>query len=326
MVLKANAPKEIELNAADTSSLDLATPRQGRFFARSRGWARERTQFVVLMLIPPVVLLVGLIALPFLIGLGVSFTDYMLSNPPARFSGFTNYQDLLRAGEFWQALRLTLLFTVVAVAIQTALGVGLAVLLHAETRHVPMLRMLYLLPMAVTPVAATFTFRMMFNPSLGVLNYLLGLVGLPPQDWLGNGDLALISLLLVDTWQHTPFILLIVGGGLASLPAEPFEAARIDGASAWQTFTLITLPLLKPFLAIAVLFRAIDAFKTFDIIFVLTAGGPGTSTTTLNVYAYKQAIEFVSLGYGAAIAIVMMLIVTIAAMLFLRRTRLLSVA
>lgn len=315
---------------SDSQPLDGAAERASASrrsgLARTRTWARERSQFITLMLIPPIVLLVGLIAMPFIIGLGLSFTDYMLSNPPARFNGFGNYLEMLQAGEFWAALRLTLLFTVIAVAVQTALGVGLAVLLHEETRHVPLLRMLYLLPMAVTPVAATFTFRMMFNPSLGVLNYLLGLLGLPPQDWLGNGTMALVSLILVDTWQHTPFILLIVGGGLASLPAEPFEAAKIDGATPWQTFTRITLPLLKPFLAIAILFRSIDAFKTFDIIFVLTAGGPGTSTTTLNVYAYKQAIEFVSLGYGAAVAIVMMLIVTIAALVFLRRSRLMTVA
>lgn len=293
---------------------------------RRKPWARERSQFIFLMMIPPIALLVGLILLPFIIGLGLSFTDYMLSNPPARFNGISNYLDVLSSSEFWTALRLTLVFTVVAVGVQTLLGVGLAVLLHEETRAVPLLRVIYLLPMAITPVAATFTFRMMFNPGLGVFNYLLGLIGVAPQDWLGTGAMAMTSLILVDTWQHTPFILLIIGGGLASLPAEPFEAAKIDGATPWQTFWHVTLPLLKPFLAIALLFRSIDAFKTFDIIFVLTAGGPGTSTTTLNVYAYKQAIEFVSLGYGATVAIIMMLIVTIAALVFLRRTRLLTVA
>lgn len=278
------------------------------------------------MLIPAIFLLTALILVPFLVGFGLSFTDYLLSLPPARFAGFNNYIALLSSPEFWDAFRVTLIFTVASVLLQTALGLGLAILLHEETKAVPFLRAVYLLPMAVTPIAAVFTFRMMFNPSLGVFNHLLMMVGLPPQDWLGTGDMALFSLVLLDTWQHTPFILLIIAGGLASLPTDPFEAAKIDGARPLQTFWLVTLPLLKPFLAIALLFRSIDAFKTFDIIYVLTAGGPGTSTTTLNMYAYKQAIEFVSLGYGATVAIVMLIIITIVTQLFLRRSRLLTVA
>lgn len=289
-------------------------------------WARERSHFILIMLIPAIVLLAGLILLPFLIGFGLSFTDYILSMPPARFAGFDNYVELLSSSEFWSSLRVTLIFTFCSVALQTALGLGLAVLLHEETQGVPYLRAIYLLPMAVTPIAAVFTFRMMFNPSLGVFNHMLTSIGLPAQDWLGTANMAMVSLILLDTWQHTPFILLIIAGGLASLPQDPYEAAKIDGATPWQTFRMITLPLLKPFLAIALLFRSIDAFKTFDIIYVLTAGGPGTSTTTLNMLAYKQAIEFVSLGYGATIAIVMLIIITIVTQAFLRRSRLLTVA
>ncbi|RDW14060.1 carbohydrate ABC transporter permease [Paracoccus thiocyanatus] len=289
-------------------------------------WARERGHFILIMLIPAIVLLAGLILLPFLVGFGLSFTDYILSMPPARFAGFDNYLTLLASSEFWASLRVTLIFTICSVALQTALGLGLAVLLHEETRGAHFLRAIYLLPMAVTPIAAVFTFRMMFNPSLGVFNYMLTSMGLPAQDWLGTANMAMFSLILLDTWQHTPFILLIIAGGLASLPQDPYEAAKIDGATQWQTFRMITLPLLKPFLAIALLFRSIDAFKTFDIIYVLTAGGPGTSTTTLNMLAYKQAIEFVSLGYGATIAIVMLIIITIVTQVFLRRSRLLTVA
>jgi len=293
---------------------------------RGVSWRRERSHFILIMLTPAIVLLTGLILVPFLVGLGLSFTDYILSLPPARFVGFNNYLTLFFSPEFWASLRITLIFTVCSVVLQTALGLALAVLLHEETRGVPLLRAIYLLPMAVTPIAAVFTFRMMFNPGSGVFNHLLTGVGLPAQDWLGTGNMALFSLVLLDTWQHTPFILLIVAGGLASLPNDPFDAARIDGGSQWQIFRLITLPLLKPFLAIALLFRSIDAFKTFDIVYVLTAGGPGTATTTLNMYAYKQAIEFVSLGYGASLTIVMLIIIVVATQLFLRRSRLLTVA
>jgi multiple sugar transport system permease protein len=278
------------------------------------------SHFILLMIGPAIIVLVGLTVVPFLASVWLSLTDYLLTAPPARFIAFKNYVDLLSASDFWKALSTSLQFTIGAVALQTLLGVGIAVLLHGETRLVALFRTIYLVPLAITPVAALFTFRMMFNPGLGVLNYLLRSVGLPAQDWLGSHSMALLSLILVDTWQWTPFTILIVTGGLASLPPEPFEAATLDGATRFQTFLYITLPLLKPFLFIAVLFRSIDAFKTFDLIYVLTGGGPGISTTTLNLYGYKQAIEFLSLGYGATIAIVIMLIMTIYAKVLLNKT------
>jgi multiple sugar transport system permease protein len=186
-----------------------------------------------------------------------------------------------------------------------------------------LLRTLYIAPLAVTPIAAIFTFRMMYNPGSGIFNYLLRLIHVAPQNWLGTPGMAFVSLVIVDAWQWTPFIVLVVAGGLASLPAEPFEAAWIDGANPWQIFRFVTLPMLTPFLVIAVLLRAIDAFKTFDLIYVLTGGGPGTATTTLNVFAFKQAIEFTELGRGSAIAIIVMIIITTASQIVLRRTGLL---
>jgi multiple sugar transport system permease protein len=177
-----------------------------------------------------------------------------------------------------------------------------------------------MIPMAITPVAATFTFRLMYSPSLGVFNHLLERVGLPPQTWLADPRLALPSLVVVDVWQWTPFILLIVVGGLSVQPQEPVEAAMLDGAAGWRLFRDITLPFLWPFLTIAILFRTIDAFKTFDIIYVLTGGGPGTSTRTLNLLAFKEGIEFLEMGYAAAISIVMLVIVLVFAQVFVRRT------
>ncbi len=283
----------------------------------------ERLRFVVLMLAPASVLLLALTIVPFFASLGLSFTDYALTAPGRlQFTGIANYARLFASQEFWAALRVTAIFTLVAVTVQLVLGVGVAALLHEETRGVSALRLLYLLPLAVTPVASVFTFRMMLNPSLGVFNYLLRIVGLPPQDWLGSPGWALASLLLVDTWQWTPFVLLIAAGGLASMDPEPLEAARIDGAGPFAIFFRLTLPLLFPYLATAVVFRAIDAFKTFDIIFVLTGGGPGISTRTLNLLAYKQGIEFLSMGYAGAIAIVMLVVTTVFSQVFLRRARL----
>lgn len=199
------------------------------------------------------------------------------------------------------------------------LGVGIAALLHHEVRQAPWLRVIYLLPMAITPIAATFTFRLMFNPTQGVLNHLLGLAGVSPSAWTAAPETALLSLILVDVWQWTPFILLIVMGGMAALPPEPEEASQMDGAGPFRTFFLVTLPRLKPYLALALLFRLIDAFKTFDIIFVLTGGGPGVATRTLNLLAYKYGIEFLSMGYASALAIIMLVFTLVAGQVFLRR-------
>ena len=285
---------------------------------------KEKNKFIILMLMPATILLVGLTLFPFIVSLILSFTDYSLLRPgQTKFIFLDNYIELMKTDEFWIALRVTVVFTVLAVFIQVVLGVVFATLLHNENTNVSLLRTLYLLPLAITPIAATFTFRLMFNPSLGVLNYFMKLLGLEPQAWLASPNTAMISLIIVDTWQWTPFILLICLGGLASLPSEPFEAAKVDGASSWQIFTKITVPMLYPFIGLALLFRSIDAFKTFDIIYVLTSGGPGILTRTLNLYAFKHGIEYLSMGYAGSIAIVMLIITIVVAQIFLRKNKLL---
>ena len=285
---------------------------------------KERNKFIILMLMPATILLVGLTLFPFIVSLILSFTDYSLLRPgQTKFIFLDNYIELMKTDEFWIALRVTVIFTVLAVSVQVVLGVVFATLLHNENTNVSLLRTLYLLPLAITPIAATFTFRLMFNPSLGVLNYFMKLLGLEPQAWLASPNTAMLSLIIVDTWQWTPFILLICLGGLASLPSEPFEAAKVDGASSWQVFTKITVPMLYPFIGLALLFRSIDAFKTFDIIYVLTSGGPGILTRTLNLYAFKHGIEYLSMGYAGSIAIVMLIITIVVAQIFLRKNKLL---
>ena len=285
---------------------------------------KERNKFIILMLMPATILLVGLTLFPFIVSLVLSFTDYSLLRPgQTKFIFLDNYIELMKTDEFWIALRVTVVFTVLAVSVQVVLGVVFATLLHNENTNISLLRTLYLLPLTITPIAATFTFRLMFNPSLGVLNYFMKLLGLEPQAWLASPNTAMLSLIIVDTWQWTPFILLICLGGLASLPSEPFEAAKVDGASSWQIFTKITVPMLYPFIGLALLFRSIDAFKTFDIIYVLTSGGPGILTRTLNLYAFKHGIEYLSMGYAGSIAIVMLIITIVVAQIFLRKNKLL---
>ncbi|MDA0990727.1 MAG: sugar ABC transporter permease [Verrucomicrobia bacterium] len=284
---------------------------------------KAKRRFVLLMLLPATALLAGLTIFPFVASVAMSLTNYSLVTPDElAFTGLSNYAALLGSPEFWAALKITGLFTVLAVGIELFFGVGIALLLHHEHRGVPTLRAIYLIPMVVTPVAAVFTFRMMLNPSLGVFNYILTSLGFAPVDWLGTPGMALLSLLLVDAWQWTPFILLIAAGGLAAIDEEPLEAARMDGAGPIALVFHHMLPMLLPYLSIALVFRAIDAFKTFDIIFVLTGGGPGAATRTLNLLAYKQGLEFLSMGYAAAIAIVMLIMTIVAAQTFLRRMNL----
>ena len=290
------------------------------------GMARQQQRFVFWMLAPTTLLLLGMTLFPFLSSLYWSVTSYTLLDPGStHFTGLSNYLKFFSDPDLRQAVWVTVLFTVGAVGIETLLGVGIATALHGEQgRLTNPLRTLYLLPMVVTPVAATFMFRLMLNRDSGVINYLLGRFGVPPQDWLGDPHLALWTLILVDVWQWTPFILIIVSGALAVLPSEPFEAARVDGASGWQVFRSLTLPMLAPYLVIALVLRTIDAFKTFDIIQILTGGGPGNVTRTLNLYAYKQGIEFLNMGQAAAISMTMLIAITLFSRAVLRRAGLLG--
>ncbi|MDU0957119.1 MAG: sugar ABC transporter permease, partial [Bradyrhizobium sp.] len=202
------------------------------------------------------------------------------------------------------------------------LGTLAAVVFHARFPGRGLLRALFIMPMMATPVAIALVWTMMFHPQLGILNYLLSLVGLPPQLWVFHPGTVIPSLVLVETWQWTPLVMLIVLGGIASLPTEPYESAQIDGASTWQMFRYITLPLIMPFLFIAAMIRAIDAIKSFDIIFAITQGGPGSASETINLYLYSVAFVYYDLGYASAIAVVFFaLIVALTALLLVLRRR-----
>lgn len=303
----------------------------GHTISQTRGRKTRRSRsvslFIMLMLAPATVLLLAFTILPFVVSAWLSLTDYMLSNPPARFVGLGNYLELLQSKQFWSAMSRSAVFVTAAVTLETTLGLVVAVMLfRTASVWAGPLRTVLILPLAVTPIAAYFTFRMMLNPGLGVFNHLLVQLGLPPQDWLASPSLAMSTLVVIDAWQWTPFIIMILSGGLAALPQEPIEAAQIDGATEWQVLRYITLPMLFPFMVVAVMLRSIDALKAFDAFYVLTGGGPGRSTTTLNVYAFKEALEFTALGRGSAIAILMMGLTILLSQLLLRRTRLLQTA
>lgn len=178
------------------------------------------------------------------------------------------------------------------------------------------------MPMMATPVAIALVWTMMFHPQLGVLNYLLSLAGIPAQEWIFNPNSVIPSLVAVETWQWTPLVMLIVLGGLASVPREPFESAEIDGANAWQQFRYLTLPMIAPFIMVAAIIRSIDALKSFDIIYAMTQGGPGTASETINIYLYNTAFAYYDIGYSSAMAIVFfVIIVALSLILLMMRQR-----
>ncbi|MFJ5624758.1 carbohydrate ABC transporter permease [Peribacillus loiseleuriae] len=259
----------------------------------------------------PAVLFVGLMMV-FPIGytLWLSFHEWSMSNvTPPLWVALENYKALFQDELFRESLWITFYFTVVAVAIQMVLGILLALLMNAQIIGKGLIKTLFLLPMIATPVAVGLVWVLIYEPNVGVANIFLQALGLPVQEWLASPDLVLPSLILIDVWEWTPLIALIVLAGLVTLPKDPYEAAIVDGASRWQVFWNITLPLLKPTIYSAVLLRLIDALKTFDIIYATTNGGPGTSSQTLNIYGYVLGFQYFQIGKASALLMVFFAIV-----------------
>src|SRR5688572_24784088 len=225
------------------------------------------------------------------------------------FVGLENYANLANDIRFRQAIGRTLVYTALAVIFPVLLGTIAAIIFHQEFPLRGLFRGIFILPMIATPVAIALVWTMMYHPQLGVLNYLLSLVGLPPSLWIYSPDTVIPALVVVETWQWTPLVMLIVLGGLASLPIEPLESAVVDGAGPWQIYRDIILPLILPFLMVAVVLRTIDALKSFDTIFTITQGGPGTASETINIYLYLQAFSFFRIGHASAVVMVFFVII-----------------
>jgi multiple sugar transport system permease protein len=271
--------------------------------------------------VPALVVVLAIIIFPWLFTVWMSVSEWKVGSPTT-FVGLANYLRLPNDPRFVEAVGHTIVYTALSVLLPLILGTLAAVVFHQKFPARGFLRGVFIMPMMATPVAIALVWTMMFHPQLGVLNYLLSLVGLPPQLWVFNPGTVIPSLVLVETWQWTPLVMLIVLGGLAAIPIEPYESAEIDGANFWQMFRYITLPLITPFLFIAGMIRMIDAVKSFDIIFAITQGGPGSASETINLYLYSVAFVYYDLGYGSAIAVVFfVLIVILAAVLLYLRQR-----
>ncbi len=265
--------------------------------------------------LPALLAMLVLIVLPVMANLVLSTYDLFIGTAP-RFVGLQNFREAFADARVWNGLRQTFYFTELAVTIQLVLGLAIALLFNREFPGKGLVRTITLLPMVATPVAIALIWALMFNPNLGVLNYFLEALGLPRSLWVADIRLVIPSLVLVDVWEWTPFVALILLAALQGVSPEYYEAARIDGANALQNFWHITLPGIRSAMIVAVILRSIDALKTFDIIYVITQGGPGIASETLNVYAFKSGFEFFRAGYAATLLILLMFVVLGVSILF----------
>jgi multiple sugar transport system permease protein len=252
---------------------------------------------------PAIVVVGAVIVFPWAFTIWMSLHEWKVGGTHS-FVGLSNYARLGSDPRFIDAVGHTLLYTALAVILPLILGLLAALAFNRSFPLRGVLRGLFVMPMMATPVAIALVWTMMFHPQLGVLNYLLSFVGIGPQAWVFHPATVIPSLVLVETWQWTPLVMLIVLGGLAAIPVEPYESAEIDGANPLQKFRYITLPMIAPFLMVAVIIRTIDALKSFDIIYAITQGGPGTASETINIYLYSVAFAYYDVGYGSAIAVV----------------------
>lgn len=276
---------------------------------RSRVLPRPDSSSAILFLIPAAAAVLLVLVVPLAMSAYYSLTGWMIIQPQTRgrIVWFDNYVRILTDGAFWSAIRVTLIYTVAGVVLQSLVGLALALLFRRDFAGRGLLRTLMILPMVLTPAVVGMFWKLLYDPNHGAYNFALNAVGLPGIAWLSS-TWALVSVILMDVWQSSPFFMLVLIAGLLSEDREALEAARIDGASAWQIVYHLTLPHLLPYLAIAAAFRAIWALSEFDKVYMLTLGGPGVATTTTSLYAFK--VGFVSFEIGKISAVSWIIAIT----------------
>jgi multiple sugar transport system permease protein len=272
--------------------------------------------------LPAALLLVPFVLIVTLGGLWIALHGESLLEPGSSkiFTGAENFRHAITDPTLRASIKVTVIYVVAAVVCETVLGVGVALLMWKHFWGKGIVRSLVLIPMVLTPVVAGLTWRLLMDPTAGTANYLLGLVGLGSDHaFLADPSTALAAIILVDVWQNTPYVVIIVLAGLESLPAEPFEAAQLDGATGWKLLQNVTLPLLGPVLSIVVLLRTIDAVKTFALTQTMTKGGPGTSTLAISNYVYRVGFETFDIGYSSALGLITSIALVVLIFPFARR-------
>jgi multiple sugar transport system permease protein len=294
-----------------------ASPRAPISPRRRRDWTPE------LLSLPALVAILAVMGFPLLYLGWMSLHRWSLVGfDPPRFVGLANFAHLVQDERFVEALGRTFWFTALGLASNLPLGLGIALLMHERFPGRSLCRALLILPMVATPAAMGLVWVIMLDPTLGIVRYLLGAVGIDhPPLWLSDPDLVVPTLVAVDAWMWTPMVALICIAGLAALPPEPFEAALVDGASALQRFRYLTLPMMLPTLMVAAMLRVMDLLKLIDIVYVMTGGGPGHLSETINLYNYLAALSYDKIGYGSAIALVLFAIVIACTLVLIRLRR-----
>ncbi|MGE5574468.1 MAG: carbohydrate ABC transporter permease [Bacteroidota bacterium] len=292
-----------------------ATERRVSTGRTRRTWLAEAYHYVL----PAVAILLVVSLYPFIRAISISMHDFNLLRPNSiPFIGLTNFKEVLAAEETRNAFKVTVCFTFGSVTLELILGLLLAIFFNREFPGKGLARSLVLVPMILSPVVVGLVWRIFYDADAGMVNYFLSFLGFSPRSWLSEPSTALPALIFTDVWQWTPFCFVVSLAGLESLPREPFEAARIDGASALATFRYMTIPLMKPLLALAFIIRLIDSVKVFDLVFIMTNGGPGRLTETMNFLIYQTGFRFFHMGVAASQALLLTIVVTIFCSLFVR--------
>jgi len=268
----------------------------------------------------PGLLILAILALyPFVFLLKISFQEYSPINANNPFIGFENYTTLFRDNSFWNSVKVTAIFVFSSVTIEFILGLAIAMLLNQQLAGKRIFRTLILLPIVMAPTVVGLIFRFMMNEQYGVLNFFMEKLGFERLAWLSNAKTALPALITTDIWQWTPFMVIILLSGLQGLSEEVYEAVKVDGASKWQAFIYITIPMLSRIIFIAILLRAIDSFRVYDTVYMMTRGGPINVTSTLSWMVYEKGFKVLEFGYGASACIVMLIVIVSVLPMLLRK-------
>lgn len=299
----------------------VATTAVDRFAVQRRGRTRARLADFTSrwsFMLPAAIILIAVLVYPIFYTLEISFARLDLASFTAsEWVGFDNYANVMRDERFWQSMQVTGIYLVFALPLQMVLGFGIAYLINAPWKGRDVVRALFIIPMVVAPVVAGGVWRMILDPLWGLMNYWLGFIGIGPVDWLGSPNLAMATIVIIDTWRWTPFVILIATASLLALPKDVFEAADIDGANWWTKLWSIALPLLLPIIAATFVVRWLGAVKMFDIVLAATLGGPGGSTNVINLFIYEQAFRTLRFAESSAMSVIVLVITMVLTSLFL---------
>lgn len=286
---------------------------------RSKRYRQIQLKNAAILFFPAVICIGAVVIFPLFYSLVLSFTDTNLrARGMGTFIGLENYITALTDEYFLKSIVTTLQYTVVSVITELCVGYMIAGLLNKVKKGREFFFSIIIIPMMISCVAVGMIWRLLLHPELGIVNYLIELLGGTGRAWYGDAKYALGTLIFIDVWQETPYMTLLILAGLVSLPKDPYEAARIEGANVFQTFQKITLPLMKPTLIVATLLRAIGALKTYDLVYVITKGGPGTSTEVMTYNIYKQAYQYLNTGRAAAMSYILLAIILVISIFFVR--------